>query len=602
MWAVVSRNAPVARASHLGPALTAAGSFGFVIRLAPAELTETPPAETQAPAATAAAPGAAGVSMQQAVRLITPVAWLGWVDWLYQVGAGLVIAPLFAVAITGGALAALTAAVVVRGEEGGRRLDLLLMAGTITLFVSVALTAAAKLPYLTDELAFDQAGAAALLHGTNPYALNLLPSLKAFGVSGATQTLQGSVVSSISYPSMSLLLYAPFVALFGAQSYAGVTADVAAWVVAGVLLWRFAGAGSKTWVPLFLALPTLAVLVAGGVTDSLYVPFLLTALYRWDRFGDPAERSMARWAGPLGLGLACAVKQTPWLLAPFLLAGVGLEARSRGWEWARIVARYGAFAAAAFLAPNLPFIVIDPGSWLRGIALPFAGGLVPLGSGLVSVLRVLHIGGGNLALFSAAALSALVAGVGLYVLRYRVLKAAAPLLAVAPLFLGTRSLTSYFAFAVPALIVSMCTTASPPKSANFPRIYSYMLKGLTAMTATACALAVGAAFAAAPPLGLTVRVMRESGTSFTTVLRVTNTSSGRVAPHFAITQTDTPRQLLEVVSGPSWVAAGATAVYTLAGPVEPTTPKQGEAYQIEAFTSSPAAMSASLVMTVPHSS
>ena len=50
-----------------------------------------------------------------------------------------------------------------------------------------------------------------------------------------------------------------------------------------------------------------------------------------------------------------AVKQTPWLIVPFVLAGIVLESRRlRGWtQGLRDGLRYLGIAAVAFLVPNL---------------------------------------------------------------------------------------------------------------------------------------------------------------------------------------------------------------------------------------------------------
>ena len=69
----------------------------------------------------------------------------------------------------------------------------------------------------------------------------------------------------------------------------------------------------------------------GGVTDFLFVPLLIGAAAGWDRFAW--TRGPAAWRGPVLMGLAMAVKQTPWLIVPFVVAGIVLESRRlRGWR------------------------------------------------------------------------------------------------------------------------------------------------------------------------------------------------------------------------------------------------------------------------------
>ena len=60
------------------------------------------------------------------------------------------------------------------------------------------------------------------IHGVNPYVMNFAYALHSFGTaSGGTMTLHGTLVSSISYPSLSFLLYVPLVAIAGGHTYAG---------------------------------------------------------------------------------------------------------------------------------------------------------------------------------------------------------------------------------------------------------------------------------------------------------------------------------------------------------------------------------------------
>src|SRR6202043_4107933 len=101
----------------------------------------------------------------------------------------------------------------------------------------------------------------------------------------------------------------------------------------------------------------------GGVTDSLFVPLLIGAAVGWDRFGS--ERGPRAWRGPVCLGLAMAVKQTPWLILPFVVAGIVLESR-RLRDWAKGLRdglRYLAIAAVAFLVPTLPYLLNSPRAW-----------------------------------------------------------------------------------------------------------------------------------------------------------------------------------------------------------------------------------------------
>ena len=98
----------------------------------------------------------------------------------------------------------------------------------------------------------------------------------------------------------------------------------------------------------------------GGVTDSLFVPLLIGAAAGWDRFAT--TRGPAAWRGPVCLGLAMAVKQTPWLILPFAVAGIVIESRQPNGarRAARDGLRYTGIALAAFPVPNLPYAVGAP--------------------------------------------------------------------------------------------------------------------------------------------------------------------------------------------------------------------------------------------------
>ena len=196
--------------------------------------------------------------------------------------------------------------------------------------------------YGTDEAAFDQYAAQLLVHGVNPYTHSLAQSFSLFHVSpnGFTFGLNGQPITQLSYPALSFLLYAPVVA-FGATAQVAIVFNVLAW---GIGMALFFAMLPRRIRPMAIVVTSFSVYIGyavGGVTDALFVPLLIGAVYRWDEF--PARHGLAAWRGPVLLGLAMAVKQTPWLVLPFLVAGVALEARrspetgDRPWS---VAARY----------------------------------------------------------------------------------------------------------------------------------------------------------------------------------------------------------------------------------------------------------------------
>ena len=220
--------------------------------------------------------------------------------------------------------------------------------------------------YGTDEIAFDQYAAQLARHGMNPYTHSMARAFSLFHVSpdGYTFLLNGHTVTSLSYPSLSFLLYVPFL-IAGWSSQLAVGINVLAWAGGVVLTFVLL---PRPLRPLAIVVGSFSVYISyavGGVTDALFVPLLIGAVYRWDRFAT--TRGPAAWRGPVLLGLAMAVKQTPWLVLPFLVAGVALEARRRvGAAAARTAGRYLAIAVGAFLVPNLWFIAaVAPGVAVR---------------------------------------------------------------------------------------------------------------------------------------------------------------------------------------------------------------------------------------------
>jgi uncharacterized membrane protein len=526
--------------------------------------------------------------------------WFAWADWS-TTSADHGFVPFFAVTLAAASLAIMALAVTVRSDAGQQRLDLLLLVGSVAIVTLVGAAGASSRPLGSDEIALDQGSAIQLLHGVNPYTADLSFALHQFGVSVGTVTLDGGVVSSASYPPLSFLLYVPAIAVLGANSYASELVNLACWSLAAAVLWRLTAPRVRAWVPLFFALPVFFGPVTGGNVDTLALPFVLIALFSWDGFGDPEERSIARWIGPLALGAACAIKQNPWLLAPFLTIGVAIEARARGQDWRRITARYTSMAAGAFLLFNLPFMVWGPSAWLTKVLLPFTGGLIPSGVGPVDLIRAYGVGGGNLALFSAAAASALAGSVLLYVRHYSTLKRVLPLLPLAALLVSTRSLSTYFAFSVPAIAVCAASVRSRNKSVVGARTLRISRAGATMCAAASLAFLVGA-LATPAPLRLSVLGAHSSATSFTTEVHIDNHSGSTLAPHFVLAEGRDFRVPLVVVSGPPSVPAMGSATYALEVSEQQSMLRAGDAIQIQALTSSPATMSVTPPLTLPAAS
>jgi len=79
------------------------------------------------------------------------------------------------------------------------------------------------------------------------------------------------------------------------------------------------------------------------------------------------------------LGAACTIKQTAWFAAPFYLV----------WVWRRHgfveAARRAGIAIGAFLAINLPWMILSPREWFASLFLPVSLPLLPDGSGIIGL-------------------------------------------------------------------------------------------------------------------------------------------------------------------------------------------------------------------------
>ena len=471
--------------------------------------------------------------------------------------------------------------------------------------------------YGTDEIAFDQYAAQLVAHGMNPYVHSMAPASALFHLSPNAYTFQldGHPVTSLSYPSLSFLVYVPFL-LLGWSTQLAVMINVLAWG-AGIALafWLL----PRPVRPMAIVVGSLGMYIGyavGGVTDALFVPLLIGAVYRWDRFGS--TKGIASWRGPILLGLAMAVKQTPWLVLPFLAAAIGLEkcrtgSIRRGWMSA---GRYVGIALVAFLIPNLPFVVLDPRQWLHGVLTPITSHAVPAGQGVVGLSLFLGIGGGSLSAYSAAVLVAFLALWIAFIVTYPASKVWAVICPALILFFSGRSFGSYLVSLLPAAAVAAFTVrrgfageqvpgqalAAPESRSAVPWRYGRWAIG-GAIVAVAIALTV--VLTSRPPLSLRISSVRTSGQLATVVVvgvDVTNQTDVPQRPAFSIESGGVLTAFWVARGGPSVLAPHAQGHYLLLSPNFYSQPAVTGGFQVVAFTSDPGTVSrsASFVPTTLH--
>ncbi len=457
--------------------------------------------------------------------------------------------------------------------------------------------------YSTDSAAFDQAGARLLMHGIDPYTVTLgsLASLLKVPAQFWTYTVSGGHVDHVSYPAGSILLQMPALVL-GFHHEVVDWMDLLAWIVTGVIIFVLLPTSIRWIAPLLLLAPAFTGVFSSGGTDAAFLPFLVLAVWRWDRFGLGRSAGVARWMGPVALGLACSIKQTPWFCVPFIALGLVVEARRSGRNPVRTVVPYLAIVAGVFGVVNIPFVIWSPAAWARGTFLPFLQPLIADGQGLVTL--VLHgiAHGVSLPLLTLAGLLVLGAELAAMVIWYPAMKRIWLLLLPLAFFVATRSLSTYLADLYPAAIVAAVSVAPAPRAVVAgARGRLRMPVGLVAIVPAVAAVCAGVLAFWSPPLQLSVRSVATSNaaTSLDAVtLAVHNTTSGAVTPHFMVTiGSGHPDGFWYPDHGGNLVLGPHDSETVTIRPQSPAwAPSHGSQWLVEAYTTSPEALSTTPLM------
>ena len=441
--------------------------------------------------------------------------------------------------------------------------------------------------YGTDEMAFDQYAAQLFLHGVNPYLHSMAPSFNLFQVDPNSYTwmVTGKPVTSLSYPALSFLLYIPFMVL-GIYSELAVWVNTLAWAVTVALAFFMTPKRSRAFVLIVSSLSIYITYAVGGVTDVLFLPFLVVVAYTWERYVSSC--SLWRFGIPVLFGLSMSVKQTPWLLLPFVLIGIGWEKYYRDRSVSQSVRTAGSFFAisiATFLVTNLPFDLETPIAWFKGITTPFFGGNVPAGEGLISLTLFLHLGGGSLFAFTFLGGLTLVVMMGLLLFGYSRLKSWLFLMPCIPLAFTSRSFASYLVMLVlPAFVAQH--NAIPTALVCLKR----RGKALYAVAGSVVLIGLVGIYALtrSSPLSVTVSSIHTTGqlASVDTVqLAVRNQSLRTVQPKFTADEGGSLTSFWQVLSGPKQLKPLQSASYTVVAPNYYAMPSLVGGFQMVAFTS-----------------
>jgi uncharacterized membrane protein len=537
-------------------------------------------------------------------RCVWTLVWLGilvgglnlWGDWSsWPIIA--VLAPLLvAVAIAGFVICWCTNSPRTWFHEG-----LAMVSALVSVTAPQVLNIHTRLYYPTDSAALDHVAARLFVNGHNPYtssltaAAQLLKNPQNFW----TYTVSGGHISNVSYPAGSFLAYVPAFAL-GFHHEVVDWMDLYAWLASAVLLF-FLVPRYLRWLAVLITLTGIFTgLFSGGGTDATFIPFAMLAVWRWDRYGTGKGAGLAGWVGPFALGLACSIKQTPWFCIPFLAVGIYIETRRSGRSPVPVVARYLAIVAAVFAAVNLPFVFMGASAWWNGTLTPFLQPLVADGQGIVSLALHGISGGVNLTVLMYASLLAYLAALCAFAGWYPRLKRIWLLVLPVSFFFAPRSFTGYLVDLFPIALVALVTVEggiAPARRLRWRRVP--VTAAVVGALALATSLATALSFTGAPLdityLSSSIGSQQQQLEAVT--VAVTNTTDTTLRPHFLVDLGAAhPSGFWTTPHGrPVVIGPHQTVGITLFPPKDtyPFLPPYASDYVVDAYTSSPRALSTS---------
>lgn len=473
-----------------------------------------------------------------------------------------------------------------------------LIVALLAAFVPAAISIHARRYYTTDSSTFNQLAAEALVKGHNPFnasmagAAHLLHPVTQFW----TYTATGGHVTQVSYPAGSFLLVAPFVAV-GFHHAIADWVNLLAWLCGAILVAALLPRQLRWLAGVLIVFGGFTGAFTAGGTDALFLPFLVLAVWRWDRVARPSSPGWQRWLSPVALGLACAIKQSPWFVVPFLLVGIWIEARQAGARPWREAFRYGLIAFGVFVLVNLPFVAIDPTSWLHSILLPFRMPLIPDGAGIVGMAIHGLTGGAVLWLLSLAGFLTLLGLLVAFVVRYAGMKRAWLFVLPVVLLLPPRSLESYLVDFIPAAIIAAVCVESATPPWQMARRWSLVAVGVPLVLGV-LALTVGLSSAPLDVAVLGVGTSQHEQVFGYITIRVHNTTRSVVTPHFMVDLNGGHPDgfwRARTVTGHMPLAPGSSALVVLTPATFQWAPSHGSFWIVVAYTTGPNAVSTSTI-------
>jgi hypothetical protein len=207
-----------------------------------------------------------------------------------------------------------------------------------------------------DNEMISEYAAEALWHGYNPYTWNFSDATRVYRDQGilVTTFLDGSKQNRIAYPALPMLLLAAF-RVVGLGQVRLVS------ILFHTLLIILVFVCTPVRLRALLALSLFVIreflfLTLGGNQDIVWCTLLVAMLLAWER---PTLRAVL-------FGLACAFRQQPWFVIPFLLIYMWKEESSPVGRRQRII-YFLAVSFATFLVINLPFMLWNFQAWALSV-------------------------------------------------------------------------------------------------------------------------------------------------------------------------------------------------------------------------------------------
>jgi hypothetical protein len=444
----------------------------------------------------------------------------------------------------------------------------------------------------TDEAVLGHRGLLLLLAGRDPYSARIVDH-------AGTHLMTGGVVTHYSYPPLTLEIGWLLNNLVAGLGEPWVVAALGVAVTTVVVFFALPTASRALAIPVTLGFGFLDNYVFNGFPALVALPLLCLAGYRWTEIGIRGRLGRRGVAQATALGLAVSAQQLAWFVAALFLVAVWVV---RSGELSRprataLVGRFAGIALGVFAVVNLPFVLWDARTWLRGMLSVFTQQAKPFGGGLIVVMVDLIGRASDLTYltYATAVLMAtllLVTAAGL-----RRIAAAVPVLASIGFLLNTRSDVEYFVAFIPFWLVwaantdrelvAQCRPIRLPAGIG-PLVTSLPRRCLAVSLALVPSVALAVlAITGAPPIAVHLPFAVRAGTRLAHLpVTVTNRSSGTTRASFSIGPRGQGRPW-RALTGAVVLKPGESATLMLApnrhqGPVSAS-------WQVTVFTSQPPA-------------